>query len=123
MSDTQYRIIESLNAVHNKLESLGAPMEAPEATSKSLTEINQKLISMSRSLQTMESVVKGLVDHIMQQGGVKNGASDIAVVLKEELHTLKNKMEDMDVSLVSPSPQLLPLLWIVDHQLTLPSIA
>ncbi|KAF9366877.1 hypothetical protein BGX34_003977 [Mortierella sp. NVP85] len=95
VAQSQYRIIESLNAIHSKLETLGAPMEAPESTSRSLAEINQKINSMSRSLQTMENVVKGLVDHIMQQGGVKGGP-DIAVVLKEELHTLKNKMEDMD---------------------------
>jgi len=81
-------------------------MEAPESTSRSLAEINQKITSMSRSLQTMENVVKGLVDHIMQQGGVKGGA-DIAVVLKEELHTLKNKMEDMDVRFMTKVPSFL----------------
>ncbi|KAF9952096.1 hypothetical protein BGZ65_005514 [Modicella reniformis] len=95
MSDTQYRIIESLNAIHNKLESLGAPMEAPESMSAGLAEVNVKLNSMARSLHAMENVVQGLVDHIMKQGGTKN-MPDIAGVLKEELHTLKSKMEDMD---------------------------
>lgn len=83
-------------------------MEAPESTSRSLAEINQKIASMSRSLQTMENVVKGLVDHILQQGGVKGGP-DIAVVLKEELHTLKNKMEDMDVCFTIDLPPLLDI--------------
>ncbi|KAF9008598.1 hypothetical protein BGZ52_007961, partial [Haplosporangium bisporale] len=44
----------------------------------------------------MESVVQGLVDHIMQQGGISGSPSDITKVLKEELHNLNAKMEDMD---------------------------
>ncbi|KAF9183535.1 hypothetical protein BGZ51_003990 [Haplosporangium sp. Z 767] len=95
VSDTQHRIIESLNTIHNKLESLGAPMQPPESTSRSLSEINQKLSTMAQSLQAMENVVQGLVEHIMKQGGVRD-SPDISKVLKEELRNLNNKMEDMD---------------------------
>ncbi|KAI8601954.1 legume-like lectin family-domain-containing protein [Dissophora ornata] len=97
VADTQFRIIESLNTIHNKLESLGAPMQPPESTAESLSDINQKINSMASSLQAMESVVQGLVDHIMKQGGMRD-TPDITKVLKEELRHLNNKMEDMDVS-------------------------
>ncbi|KAG0206115.1 hypothetical protein BGX28_002368 [Mortierella sp. GBA30] len=96
VGDTQFRIIESLNNIHNKLESLGAPMQPPESTAKSLDEINQKLNSMAASLRAMENVIQGMVDHIMEQGGVKNFGPDITKVLKEELRNLNTKMEDMD---------------------------
>ncbi|KAG0358373.1 legume-like lectin family-domain-containing protein [Gamsiella multidivaricata] len=95
VSDTQYRIIESLNTIHNKLESLGAPVQPPESTSRSLEEISVKINSMAASLHAMEKVVQGLVGHIVQQGGVAN-EQDISKVLKEELHSLNAKMEDMD---------------------------
>ncbi|KAF9278354.1 hypothetical protein BGZ68_008614, partial [Mortierella alpina] len=95
VSDTQFRIVESLNTIHSKLESLGAPMQPPESTSRSLEDINRRLNKMTSSLQAMENVVQNLVDHIMQQGGVKN-SPDISKVLKEELRNLNNKMEDMD---------------------------
>ncbi|KAF8936961.1 hypothetical protein BGZ58_003475 [Dissophora ornata] len=95
VADTQFRIIESLNTIHNKLESLGAPMQPPESTAESLSDINQKINSMASSLQAMESVVQGLVDHIMKQGGMRD-TPDITKVLKEELRHLNNKMEDMD---------------------------
>ncbi|KAG0200954.1 hypothetical protein BGX28_006108 [Mortierella sp. GBA30] len=95
VGDTQFRIIESLNTIHNKLESLGAPMQPPESTARSLDEINRKINSMASSLHAMESVVQGMVDHIMKQGGTKD-TPDISKVLKEELHNLKVKMEDMD---------------------------
>ncbi|KAF9342656.1 hypothetical protein BGX26_007082 [Mortierella sp. AD094] len=51
---------------------------------------------MAASLHAMESVVQGLVDHIVKQGGVSNSPNDITKVLKEELHNLNLKMEDMD---------------------------
>jgi hypothetical protein len=70
-------------------------MQPPESTSKSLGEINAKINSLAASLHAMESVVQGLVDHIMQQGGVAN-TPDITKVLKEELHNINAKMEDMD---------------------------
>ncbi|KAG0094048.1 hypothetical protein BGZ92_009256 [Podila epicladia] len=95
VGNTQFRIIESLNTIHNKLESLGAPAQPPESTTKSLEEINHKIQRMAASLHAMESVVQGLVDHIMNQGGVQTGP-DITRVLKEELKTLNAKMEDMD---------------------------
>ncbi|KAG0340640.1 hypothetical protein BG004_006337 [Podila humilis] len=95
VGDTQFRIIESLNTIHNKLESLGAPAQPPESTSKSLEEINITIQKMAASLHAMESVVQGLVEHIMKQGGVQSG-QDIAKVLKDELNTLNAKMEDMD---------------------------
>ncbi|KAF9329012.1 hypothetical protein BG006_007901 [Podila minutissima] len=96
VGDTQFRIIESLNNIHNKLETLGAPTQPPESTAKSLEEINHKITSMAASLHAMENVVQGLVDHIMQQGGINGSPSDITKVLKEELHNLNAKMEDMD---------------------------
>ncbi|KAG0048365.1 hypothetical protein BGZ83_006670 [Gryganskiella cystojenkinii] len=100
VSDTQFRIIESLNNIHNKLESLGAPAQPPESTAKSLEDINQKITTMVSSLQAMEGVVQGLVDHIMAQGGLPTsggaGGVDLTKVLKEELHNLNAKMEDMD---------------------------
>ncbi|KAK3836622.1 MAG: legume-like lectin family-domain-containing protein [Linnemannia elongata] len=95
VGDTQYRIIESLNSIHNKLETLGAPMQPPESSAKSLEDINHKINSMAASLHAMESVVQGLVDHIMAQGGIASGP-DISKVLKEELSNLNAKMEDMD---------------------------
>ncbi|CAO3566739.1 unnamed protein product [Mortierella alpina] len=95
VSDTQFRIVESLNTIHSKLESLGAPMQPPESTARSLDDINRRLNSMASSLQAMESVVQNMVDHIMQQGGIK-GSGDISKVLKEELRNLNSKMEDMD---------------------------
>ncbi|KAF8932457.1 hypothetical protein BGZ47_011371 [Haplosporangium gracile] len=95
VGDTQYRIIESLNSIHNKLETLGAPMQPPESSAKSLEDINRKINSMVASLHAMESVVQGLVDHIMAQGGIVSGP-DISKVLKEELSNLNAKMEDMD---------------------------
>ena len=72
-------------------------MQPPESTARSLEDINRRLNSMASSLQAMENVVQNMVDHIMQQGGVKSSA-DISKVLKEELRNLNNKMEDMDVS-------------------------
>ncbi|KAI9236246.1 hypothetical protein MVEG_06038 [Podila verticillata NRRL 6337] len=95
VGDTQFRIIESLNTIHNKLESLGAPAQPPESTTKSLEEINAKIQKMAASLHAMESVVQGLVNHIMNQGGVQTGP-EITRVLKEELSNLNAKMEDMD---------------------------
>ncbi|KAG0288589.1 hypothetical protein BGZ96_007686 [Linnemannia gamsii] len=95
VGDTQYRIIESLNSIHNKLETLGAPMQPPESSQKSLEDINHKINSMAASLHAMESVVQGLVDHIMAQGGIAS-QPDISKVLKEELSNLNAKMEDMD---------------------------
>ncbi|KAF9427026.1 hypothetical protein BGZ94_005631 [Podila epigama] len=95
VGDTQFRIIESLNTIHNKLESLGAPTQPPEATTKSLEEINQKVAKMAASLHAMESVVQGLVDHIKKQGGVQSG-TDISRLLKDELSNLHAKMEAMD---------------------------
>ncbi|KAF9923827.1 hypothetical protein FBU30_006111 [Linnemannia zychae] len=95
VGDTQYRIIESLNSIHNKLETLGAPMQPPESSQKSLEDINHKINSMAASLHAMESVVQGLVDHIMKQGGIASGP-DISKVLKEELRNLNAKMEDID---------------------------
>jgi Mg2+ and Co2+ transporter CorA len=95
VGDTQFRIIESLNSIHNKLETLGAPMQPPESSQKSLEEINHKINSMAASLHAMESVVQGLVDHIMAQGGIAS-QPDISKVLKEELSNLNAKMEDMD---------------------------
>ncbi|KAF8939496.1 legume-like lectin family-domain-containing protein [Dissophora ornata] len=95
VGDTQFRIIESLNTIHNKLESLGAPMQPPESTAQSLEEISVKINSMAASLHAMESVVQGLVDHIMKQRGVAD-TPDITKVLKEELYNLNAKMEDMD---------------------------
>ncbi|KAG0334138.1 hypothetical protein BG004_000540 [Podila humilis] len=96
VGDTQFRIIESLNNIHNKLETLGAPAQPPESTSKSLEEIKHKVASMADSLHAMEGVVQGLVDHIMQQGGIRDTPNDISKVLKEELRNLNAKMEDMD---------------------------
>ncbi|KAI1301126.1 hypothetical protein EDD11_005798 [Mortierella claussenii] len=97
VGDTQFQIIESLNTIHNKLETLGAPMQPPESTSQSLSEINAKINTMAASLHAMESVVQGLVDHIRQQGGIGSASSpDITKVLKEELSNLNAKMEDMD---------------------------
>ncbi|KAF9109515.1 hypothetical protein BGX27_007544 [Mortierella sp. AM989] len=96
VADTQFRIIESLNTIHNKLESLGAPMQPPESSLQSLNDINAKINSMSKSLHAMESVVQGLVDHIVKQGGVGHSPTDITKVLKEELQNLNLKMEDMD---------------------------
>ncbi|KAG0253560.1 hypothetical protein BG011_006305 [Mortierella polycephala] len=96
VGDTQFRIIESLNNIHNKLESLGAPIQPPESTAKSLEEISRKINSMTASLQAMEKLVQGLVNHITQQGGVASSPQDISKVLKEELHSLNIKMEDMD---------------------------
>jgi len=72
-------------------------MQPPESTAMSLDDINRRLNSMASSLQAMESVVQNMVDHIMQQGGIK-GSGDISKVLKEELRNLNSKMEDMDVS-------------------------
>ncbi|KAF9375665.1 hypothetical protein BGX21_003729, partial [Mortierella sp. AD011] len=96
VTDTQFRIIESLNNIHNKLENLGAPMQPPEATSQSLNEINAKIAQMASSLHAMESVVQGLVDHIVKQGGATSTPNDIAKVLREEMRSLNLKMEDMD---------------------------
>jgi len=97
VADTQFRIIESLNSIHNKLESLGAPAQAPETTAQSLEDVNKKLVTMAASLHAMESVVQGLVDHILQQGGVKDSQPDVITkVLKDELRNLNSKMEDMD---------------------------
>ncbi|KAF8952128.1 hypothetical protein BGZ46_003642, partial [Entomortierella lignicola] len=96
IADTQFRIIESLNTIHNKLETLGAPVQPPESSSQSLNDINSKIATMASSLHAMESVVQGLVDHIVKQGGVANHPSDITRILKEELQTLNSKMEDMD---------------------------
>ncbi|KAF9273366.1 hypothetical protein BGZ68_001574 [Mortierella alpina] len=97
VGDTQFRIIESLNTIHSKLESLGAPMQPPESTAASLEEISRKISSMAASLHAMESVVQGMVDHITKQGGVGSDLGpDITKVLKEELHNLNAKMEDMD---------------------------
>ncbi|KAF9577966.1 hypothetical protein BGW38_006505 [Lunasporangiospora selenospora] len=95
VAKTQFQIIDSLNNVHNKLETLGAPAQPPVSTSKSMDEINQKLNNMATSLQTMQTVVMGLVDHIMDQGDSRS-PHDMAKVLKEELKTLNAKMEDID---------------------------
>ncbi|KAG0235885.1 hypothetical protein BGW42_004531 [Actinomortierella wolfii] len=95
VSDSQFRIIESLNNIHKKLETLGAPFEAPDTTSHSIAEINQKLEKMSASLHTMENIVQGMVDHILKNGGAGD-INDISKALKEELKTLNAKMEDMD---------------------------
>ncbi|KAG0369153.1 legume-like lectin family-domain-containing protein [Gamsiella multidivaricata] len=94
VSDTQFRIVESLNTIHKKLESLGAPIQPHESTSRSLEEINKQISSMTGSLHAMENVVKGLVDHIIQQG--RKNAPEITKVLKEELKSLNAKMEDID---------------------------
>ncbi|KAG0044586.1 hypothetical protein BGZ83_010188 [Gryganskiella cystojenkinii] len=97
VADTQFRIIESLNSIHNKLEALGAPAQAPENTAQGLEDVNKKLVTMAASLHAMESVVQGLVDHIMLQGGIKdNNQPDLTKVLKEELRNLNSKMEDID---------------------------
>ncbi|KAF9569953.1 hypothetical protein EC968_002395 [Mortierella alpina] len=97
VSDTQFRIIESLNTIHSKLETLGAPMQPPESTSASLEEISRKISSMAASLHAMEAVVQGMVDHITKQGGMGGDLGpDITKVLKEELRNLNAKMEDMD---------------------------
>ncbi|KAG0305922.1 hypothetical protein BGZ98_003288 [Dissophora globulifera] len=93
VADTQQRIVESLETIHNKLEALGAPMQPQESTAKSLGEINQKVASMAASLRAMENVVQGLVEHIKSNSG---DGVDITKVLKDELHTLNNKMEQMD---------------------------
>ncbi|KAG0301907.1 hypothetical protein BGZ98_007958 [Dissophora globulifera] len=95
VTETQFRIIESLNTIHNKLESLGAPVQPPESTAKSLEEINAQINAMAASMHAMESVVQGLVDHVIKQGGIQS-TPDITKVLKEELHNLNAKMEDMD---------------------------
>ncbi|GJJ75011.1 hypothetical protein EMPS_07369 [Entomortierella parvispora] len=97
VADTQFRIIESLNSIHNKLESLGAPAQAPETTAQGLEDVNKKLVTMAASLHAMESVVQGLVDHILAQGGIKDNQPDVITkVLKDELRNLNSKMEDMD---------------------------
>ncbi|KAF9577153.1 hypothetical protein BGW38_007824, partial [Lunasporangiospora selenospora] len=95
VAESQYRIIESLNTIHNKLEVLGAPVTPPESSSKSLEEINKKINRMAESLHAMENVVQGLVDHISKQGG-GGDMVDITKVLKEELRSLNLKMEDID---------------------------
>ncbi|KAF9110955.1 hypothetical protein BGX27_005668 [Mortierella sp. AM989] len=95
VADTQFRIVESLNTIHKKLESLGAPMQPPESTAKSLVEVNDRLVKVAASLHAMEDVVEGMVDHILQQGGFKD-SPNVSKVLKDELKTLKAKMEDMD---------------------------
>ncbi|KAG0269577.1 hypothetical protein DFQ27_003040 [Actinomortierella ambigua] len=95
VGDSQYRIIESLNTIHQKLETLGAPTQPPETTSSSIAEINQKLEKMTASLHAMENVVQGMVDHILKNKGTGD-ISEVSKVLKEELKTLNAKMEDMD---------------------------
>ncbi|KAF9434365.1 hypothetical protein BGZ76_008141 [Entomortierella beljakovae] len=95
VSETQLRIVESLNSVHRKLEVLGAPMQAPETTSQSLVDINNRLDSVAASLRVMESVVQDMVNIILKQGGVSD-TSTLTNVLKSELSNLKFKMEDMD---------------------------
>ncbi|KAF9905565.1 hypothetical protein BX616_000975, partial [Lobosporangium transversale] len=94
VGDTQHRIIESLNTIHNKLESLGAPVQPLESTSQSIDEINTKINSLVASLHAMEKVVQGLVEHIKKQDS--NKAPDIVRLVKEEIRTLNSKMEDMD---------------------------
>lgn len=100
MGDTQHRIVESLNIIHKKLESLGAPVQPAETTAKSLEEIYQKINTMAASLTAMEGVVEGLVGHIMTQN-VKGDSPDVTKVLREELKNLNNKMDHMDVSSIS----------------------
>ncbi|KAF9391987.1 Protein ERGIC-53 [Mortierella sp. AD011] len=95
VGDTQFRIIESLNTIHKKLESLGAPMQPPASTAESLASINERLNSLVGSLKSMESVVNSMVEHIIRHGGIKDG-TDITKVLKDELNVLNAKMEDMD---------------------------
>ncbi|KAF9425052.1 Vesicular integral-membrane protein VIP36 [Entomortierella beljakovae] len=95
VADTQSRIIDSLNSLHNKLESIGAPVQAPETTAHSINDINANINKITASIQAMEAVVEGLVNHIVKQGGVSDG-SDITKILKEELQNLNYKMEDMD---------------------------
>ncbi|KAF9349837.1 Protein ERGIC-53 [Mortierella sp. AD094] len=95
VGDTQFRIVESLNTIHKKLESLGAPMQPPASTAQSLVDINEKLGSLVTSLKSMETVVQSMVDHIIQHGGLKGG-TDITKILKDELETLNAKMVDMD---------------------------
>ncbi|KAK3846403.1 MAG: legume-like lectin family-domain-containing protein [Linnemannia gamsii] len=95
VGDTQHRIVESLNIIHKKLESLGAPVQPAETTAKSLEEMYQKISSMAASLHAMESVVEGLVSHIMTQS-VHGSGPDVTKVMRDELKNLHNKMEDMD---------------------------
>ncbi|KAF9089225.1 hypothetical protein BGX23_006845 [Mortierella sp. AD031] len=95
VGDTQHRIVESLNIIHKKLETLGAPTQSADTTAQSLEEMYQKISTMAASLHAMESVVEGLVNHIMEHN-VKEGSPDVAKVLREELKHLNNKMEDMD---------------------------
>ncbi|ORZ27309.1 legume-like lectin family-domain-containing protein [Lobosporangium transversale] len=116
VSDTQFRIIESLNSIHNKLESLGAPVQPPESTTKNLAEINAKIQAMTSSLHTMEGVVEGLVKHVMSQGGVST-VPDITKVLKDELKNLNAKMEDIDVSVALSL--IRPFIYIYKTALTL----
>ncbi|KAG9064625.1 hypothetical protein KI688_002883 [Linnemannia hyalina] len=96
IGDTQHRIVESLNIIHKRLESLGAPVQPVETTAQSLEEIYQKISTMAASLQAMESVVEGLVSHIRTQSGQQN-SPEVTKVLHEELKNLNNKMDYMDV--------------------------
>ncbi|KAG0289983.1 hypothetical protein BGZ96_006523 [Linnemannia gamsii] len=96
VGDTQNRIVESLNIIHKKLESLGAPVQPAEMTAKSLEEIYKKINTMAESLSAMEGVVEGLVGHIRTQSGQGN-APDVNKVLREELKNLNNKMDNMDM--------------------------
>ncbi|KAF9906723.1 hypothetical protein EC991_000315 [Linnemannia zychae] len=95
VGDTQHRIVESLNIIHKKLESLGAPVQPAETTAKSLEEMYQKISSMADSLHAMESVVEGLVSHIMTQS-VQGSGPDVTKVMRDELKNLHSKMEAMD---------------------------
>ncbi|KAG0004149.1 hypothetical protein BGZ80_005669, partial [Entomortierella chlamydospora] len=95
VGDTQFRIVESLNTIHKKLESLGAPMQPPASTAESLASINERLNSLVGSLKSMEAVVNSMVEHIIRHGGIKDG-TDVTKILKDELNILNAKMEDMD---------------------------
>lgn len=107
MGDTQHRIVESLNIIHKKLESLGAPVQPAETTARSLEEIYQKINTMAASLHAMEGVVEGLVGHIKTQS-VQGNSPDVNKVLREELKNLNNKMDHMDVSSIIFPYQFFP---------------
>ncbi|KAF9925151.1 hypothetical protein FBU30_005007 [Linnemannia zychae] len=94
VGNTQHRMVESLDLIHKKLESLGVPVQPAETTAKGLEDVYQKINTMASSLRTMESVVEQLVNHIKSHS--EKMSPEITNDMRNELKTLHIKMEDMD---------------------------
>ncbi|KAF9205008.1 hypothetical protein BGZ49_004585 [Haplosporangium sp. Z 27] len=95
VGETQFRMSESLKTIHRKLESLGAPMQSPQSTAGNLADVNEKLDLLVSSLKSMEGVVKGMVEHLLEHAVAKDG-HDVTKLLKDELKTPNPQEHEID---------------------------